>query len=62
MPLGAHMDRIGGSKLAVRLRPTEIKPGYKEQFKTNRLAALKSTAMSLGYRIVPNEKIVQVSG
>jgi hypothetical protein len=35
---------------------------YEEQFKTNRLAALKSTAMSLGYRIVPNEEVVQVSG
>lgn len=35
---------------------------YEEQFKQNRLAALKSTAMSLGYKIVPTEEAVQVSG
>lgn len=35
---------------------------YEEQFLTRRLAALKFNAISLGYRIVPNEEVIQVSG
>jgi transposase len=35
---------------------------YEDRFKTRRLAALKSSAFSLGYLLVPKKEVIQVSG